>query len=1030
MRIYKLKYISIIILLSLIGSSYAFGQYFGQNKVNYEQFNFEIYETPHFEIYNYLDQNEAIQRLGRQTEHWYDRHFSIFRDTVTNNPLIVYNNHADFQQTTVISGQIGVGTGGVTEGLRKRVVIPFMVSNRETDHVLGHEMVHVFQYNLVKVNDSLGLESLQNIPLWMIEGMAEYLSIGPEDNKTAMWMRDAVIHDDVPSIEDMTRRPNQYFPYRYGHAFWAFVTGIWGDAMIKPYLQSTARYGIDRATENMFGLSADSLSSLFQKSVRKTYEPYIQEDSIQPVGRAMFTPENSGELNLSPVLSPNGEYITFISNKNVISVDILMARTEDRQVIKKLSSALRQTHIDNFNYIESAGSWSPDGTRYVMKTFAKGRNMLLIADVEGDDVDVSQEIMIKGVQSFDNPEWSPDGEKILLTGLVGGQSDLYLYHLKSGKVEQLTDDRYSDLQATWSSDGEQIVFISERGNDTNLDKQIYGNYRLCRMDVESRNVSVLPVFPGSDVLSPSFGPEDESIYFLAHADGYRNLYEYNTTTGRAYKLTDFLTGISGITDLAPAYSVSKKTGEIAYTLYGNDRYQIYMARPEEFDKQPVSLTLAETGPAQLPPGNNRVLGLVGNNLKRYPTMEDTAFAQKPYKPQFELDYIGSTGVGVGTSQFGTYASGGVTALFSDVLKRHQLITNLQVQGEIQDIGGYASYINRETRFNWGSALSHIPIRYDIPYVQFDSLEVEGGKIPVTQFIIERIRIFQDQFSAFGQYPLSKQLRFELGGSITRYGYSRERITYNYSPYGTLLGTPQRKDLSAPDPFYVGQVYGAYVGDNTNFGITGPLDGYRYRFQVQKMFADYDLHTTLVDYRKYFFNKPVSFGVRALHYARYGPDAESLYPLYVGDNYYVRGYSYGSYNQGQQYNADYASRDALAGSKMAVINAEVRLPLSGPERLTFIKSKYLFTTLVGFVDGGFATNSYNDLNFTWQPSKRSTSGTIGDTGDDIDNYPIYSTGLALRINLFGYAVLEPYAAIPFQRQDKDITFGLFIRGSGW
>jgi len=1030
MRIYKVKYISIVILLSLIGSSYAFGQYFGQNKVNYEQFNFEIYETPHFEIYNYLDQNEAIQRLGRQTEHWYDRHFSIFRDTVTNNPLIVYNNHADFQQTTVISGRIGVGTGGVTEGLRKRVVIPFMVSNRETDHVLGHEMVHVFQYNLVKVNDSLGLESLQNIPLWMIEGMAEYLSIGPEDNKTAMWMRDAVIHDDVPSIEDMTRRPNQYFPYRYGHAFWAFVTGIWGDAMIKPYLQSTARYGIERATENMFGLSADSLSSLFQKSVRKTYEPYIQEDSIQPVGRAMFTPENSGELNLSPVLSPNGEYITFISNKNVISVDILMARTEDREVIKKLSSALRQTHIDAFNYIESAGSWSPDGTRYVMKTFAKGRNMLLIADVEGDDVDVSQEIMIKGVQSFDNPEWSPDGEKILLTGLVGGQSDLYLYHLKSGKVEQLTDDRYSDLQATWSSDGEQIVFISERGSDTNLDKQIYGNYRLCRMDVESRNVSVLPVFPGSDVLSPSFGPGDESIYFLAHADGFRNLYEYNTTTGRAYKLTDFLTGISGITDLAPAYSVSKKTGEIAYTLYVDDRYQIYMARPEEFDKQPVSLTLAETGPAQLPPGDNRVLGLVGNNLKRYPTREDTAFTQKSYKPQFELDYIGSTGVGVGTSQFGTYASGGVTALFSDVLKRHQLITNLQVQGEIQDIGGYASYINRETRFNWGSALSHIPIRYDIPYMQFDSLEVEGGKVPVTQFIIERIRIFQDQFSAFGQYPLSKQLRFEVGGSFTRYGYSRERITYNYSPYGTLLGTPQRKDLSAPDPFYVGQVYGAYVGDNTNFGITGPLDGYRYRFQVQKMFADYNLHTTLVDYRKYFFNKPVSFGVRALHYARYGPDAGSLYPMYVGDNYYVRGYSYGSYNQGQQYNPDYASLDALAGSKMAVINAEVRLPLSGPERLTFIKSKYLFTTLVGFVDGGFATNSYNDLNFTWQPSKRSTSGTIGETGDDIDNYPIYSTGLAVRINLFGYAVLEPYAAIPFQRQDKNITFGLFIRGSGW
>jgi hypothetical protein len=82
-----------------------------------------------------------------------------------------------------------------------------------------------------------------------------------------------------------------------------------------------------------------------------------------------------------------------------------------------------------------------------------------------------------------------------------------------------------------------------------------------------------------------------------------------------------------------------------------------------------------------------------------------------------------------------------------------------------------------------------------------------------------------------------------------------------------------------------------------------------------------------------------------------------------------------------------------------------------------KSKYLFTTLVGFVDGGFATNDYTNLDFSWAPNPDKNS-------------PIFSTGLALRVNLFGYAVLEPYAAIPFQREDKDITFGLFIRGSGW
>ena len=1008
----------IIVVVLLIISFSSFGQYFGQNKVNYEKFKFEIYETPHFEIYNYLGPNNAIKRLGRQSEQWYDRHFAIFRDTIIQNPLIVYNNHPDFQQTTVISGEIGVGTGGVTEALRKRAIIPFMISNKETDHVLGHEMVHVFQYNMVKQNDTLGLQSLQNIPLWMIEGMAEYLSIGPVDNKTAMWMRDAIIQNDVPSIKDMTRKPNEYFPYRYGHAFWSFVTGVWGDAMIEPVLLATAKYGLENAVDRLFGLTTDSLSTLWQKSVRTTYEPYIKEDTIKPLGRNMFTPENSGELNLSPVLSPNGKYMTFISNKNVITVDILMANTKDKSIIKKLTSAVRQGDIDNYNYIESAGSFSPNGDQYVMTTIAKGRNRLLIANIEGNDVDVTDEINLKGIQAFDNPEWSPDGEKILLTGLVDGQSDLYTYHIKSGKIEQLTSDPYSDLHAAWSPNGEKIAFISERGPDTDLETPVYGKYRLCMMDVETGKVEVLPVFPESDNLSPQFSPDGKSLYFLSHADGFRNLYEYELETEDVYRLTDFVTGISGITDLAPAYSVASETGEIAYTLYGNDRYSVHMAEPEDFDRVKVDKNFADKSASVLPAGKDRVLNIVGNNLKRHTTTPETSFSTKTYDPEFQLDYIGSTGVGVGSSQFGTYASGGVTALWSDVLKRHQLITNLQVQGEIYDIGGYVSYLNQETRLNWGGSVSHIPYRYS--YYAFnpqDSLETSDGTIPVSNFIIQQTRIFHDQFALFGQYPLSKKLRFEAGASISRYSYMIQNINNYY--YGSMLIDREKERMrdEEPDPFYVGNAYLAYVGDNTNFGITGPLGGYRYRFQAGKMFASYDIINTQFDYRNYYYQNPFSFGIRALHYARYGPDANQLYPLYIGDHYYVRGYSYNSYDQSQGYGANYQNLNYMVGSKMGVINAEVRFPFSGPERLTYIQSKYFYTTLVGFIDGGFATEDYDNLAFSWKALQDK-------------NTPIFSTGLALRINLFGYAVLEPYAAIPFQRNDKDITFGLFIRGSGW
>ena len=577
----------LIIAFSLIFfCSKGFSQ-FGQNKVMYERFDFDVYNTPHFEIHNYLKNDTFLLNLGQLSERWYMRHFAMFSDSLENSPLILYNNTTDFKQTSVISGIIGVGTGGVTEGLRSRVVIPVMVSNKETDHVLGHEMVHVFQYNLVRENDSLSFQSLMNTPLWMIEGMAEFLSIGSSDNRTSMWMRDAVINNDVPTLKDLTRKPGEYFPYRYGHAFWAYVTGVWGDNVMQPLFYLSLKYGIDEAFKTYLGADADSVSVLWNNSMKNHYSNFFS-DTIAPVGKLMFDTKSGGELNLSPVLSPDGKYITFLSNKEVIHVDLMLAEVENNKILSKLTSSLRKSHIDDFNYIEEAGSWSPDGNKYILTTFTKGTNKFMLFTFKNNKVNSTEEIEIEGIDALINPEWSPDGKSILFNGMVKGKSDLYIYNLENGNLEQLTNDYYSDLQPSWSADGSEIAFISSRGPDTDLEKQIFGNYRLCILKKETNQIIVYDLFPGANIFSPQYSPSDSSLYFLSNADGFRNLYRYQLHTGEVFKLTQFATGISGITDLAPAYSVSRGTGQVAYTLYKNKNYEIYLANPDEFLQIPVN----------------------------------------------------------------------------------------------------------------------------------------------------------------------------------------------------------------------------------------------------------------------------------------------------------------------------------------------------------------------------------------------------------------------------------------------------------
>jgi Tol biopolymer transport system component len=993
---------------------------FGQNKVMYDYFDFSVYNTPHFEIYNYVHNDTVLGNLGQLTERWYDRHFAMFEDSIKDSPIILYNNTTDFKQTTVISGIIGVGTGGVTEGLRGRVVIPIMVSNKETNHVLGHEMVHVFQYNLVRENDSLSFQSLMNTPLWMIEGMAEFLSIGSSDNRTSMWMRDAIINNDFPSIKDMTRKPVEYFPYRYGHAFWSYVTATWGDNVLQPLFYSTLKYGMEYSFKKILNVDSDSLSVLWKNAFTEHYKPFFH-DTIAPLGELMFNTKNGGEINLTPVLSPDGKYIIFLSNKEVINIDLFLANTKSKKIISKLTSSLKKTHIDDFNYIEEAGSWSPDGKKYVLTTFTRGTNKLLIATLAKNKVKSTHEINIEGIDAFINPEWSPDGKSILFNGLVKGKSDLYIYYIDDKRIEQLTDDYYSDLQPSWSTNGKEIAFISDRGPDSDIEKQIYGSYRLCILKKSTGQIIVYDLFPEADIYSPQYSPTDSSLYFLSNADGYRNLYRYHLHTGEIFKLTKFATGISGITDLAPAYSVSSRTGDVAYTFYSNGNYQIYLAKADDFLQIPINPYQVNFEAESLTPSNNRIFDIVDHNLDFNKSEPKDSFNIQAYDPKFELEYIGSNGMGVGYSTYGTFVSGGVSMLFSDMLKHHQIYTMLNVNGEVYDFGGQLAYINSKSRFTWGGSFSHFP--YRSLYYDFFSDTATG--YDVVNYSL--VRIYEENLAFFSQYPLSSKLRFEGGLSYSRYSYRIDSINYYYdpgNPFGAV-GQSKKKIDDVPDPFNVGSAYVAFVGDNSDFGITSPMNGYRYRFQIGQMFDRYNITNLSIDIRKYFFVKPISIAFRAMHYGRYGKSANDLYPLYLGNEYLIRGYNFNAFNKARESETDnFLDVNSLAGSKIIIFNSELRFPFTGVKRFSLIKSGYLFSDIVLFFDAGiswkkdrFPWLKSSDIRYYWNPNS--------------DYYtPIYSAGASLRINLFGMAILEPYIAFPFQLDNVTYSTGFIISGGGW
>lgn len=1000
-------------------------QYFGRNKVQYDDFDFSVFKTEHFEIYFYGEAQVAVEDAARMAERWYERHSQTYlREFRKRKPIILYANDADFQQTNAISGSLGQGTGGVTESLKERVIMPLTGLYSETDHVLGHELVHSYQYDIGLSKEDSVQFAFQLLPLWLIEGTAEYLSVGRNDAHTAMWLRDAALRDDLPTIDDLSNG-YKYFPYRYGQAYMAYVGGKYGDAAVANIFKLGGRVGLDSAFVYTLGIKPDSLSQEWISSVKEAYLPLTEgRTPADSAGRMLVSEETSGSMNISPSVSPDGKWVAFLSEKNLFQVNLFIADAETGKVVKSLKGTRSNPHFDAIRFISSAGSWSPDGRQFVFVTFVQGDNELAILDWNSGRVE--RRIAVEGVTAMSNPAWSPDGKSIAFSGIDGGISDIYVFDVESGDVKQLTDDKFGDLHPSWSPDSKTIAFASDRGPyGTDFETLDYAKLRLSFINVETGELDTIVPFDDALHINPQYSPDGQSVFFVSDQDGFKDVYRYALDEDLVYRVTDVQTGISGITATSPALTVAGQSGRMMYSVFSNNKYTIFSREASETVGTLVEVQDREFAASAraLPPAYASNAGLVASYLddplSGLPDPED--YDIKDYGARLKLDYVAPPSVGVSAGgPFGTGVSGGIGLFFSDMLGNHNLTVVAQANGTFKDIGGQVSYLNQKNRLNWGGQIAHIP--YLILSSSY-SLSPDGNSYQIEQF---RRRIFIDQLSGLASYPLSTTRRFELSGGFVRYGfdYEIERYTQDF-----LTFTRDVEQVPAPDPIYFANSSLSYIGDYSFFGFTSPIQGGRYRVEVSPFIGSESFLRVVGDYRKYHFAKPFTFAIRGLHVGNYFAQEDNSddtgvftqeYLGYGNSLSFIRGYSYASLEPAECTlrlpNSGACSLNNLFGTRIALASAEIRFPLFGSEQLGLINFPYLPTELSLFADAGLAWTKDEApvLEFKREPTARS---------------PMVSVGASSRFNLFGYMVMEIFYAYPFQRPDKGAHFGLQLV-PGW
>ena len=995
------RWLAAAAMLVIIAAQPAQAQYFGKNKVQYEKFDFQVLKTTHFDIYYYSEEAAVAQDVALMAERWYSRLSRILGHELNGRqPVILYASHPAFEQTNVIDGFIDESTGGVTEGVMRRVTLPLAATMADTDHVLGHELVHAFQFDMLGRNGEM-------LPLWFIEGMAEYLSLGSRDVQTAMWLRDAVIEKKVPPIKKLD--DPKYFPYRFGQAFWAFVCGKYGDESIGRILNDIGVEGSNaagdpyKAIETATEQKLDDLSTEWIASIEAMARPVIDRAQTPITSQTFGEKTGSSTLNVGPAISPDGTLIAFLSARDLLSIDLFVADVKTGKVLGKLTNTDTDPHFESLQFLASAGTWDPEGRQLAIAAVRKGRPEIAIIDVEKKGT-IAREIEFKQLGEIFQPAWSPDGKYIAFSAQVGGVTDLFVLDMDTNQTRRLTNDKFADLQPAWSPDGKQLAFVTDRFK-SDLATLSFKGYDVATAQMDTGAIAKMDVPLEGDIKNPQFSADGTALFFLSNHGGRQNAFRMDFDTRKIVMITNLPTAVAGVTPLSPALSVSAKGDVAIVTIFRDGGYEISIlpsitsTTPPEPDG---------TDAAQLPPAQ-RVPSLVSQLLDRPASglPEQKPTEKEPYSPGLHLVSIGQQ-VGVATtSTFGTYAAGGISFLFSDTLGNHVLGTGFGINGGTRDISVGVNYFNRASRWNWGLFAERIPL---LSGTATQAVATQNGN-PV---IVEQVDLFRQTYNQVGgtvAFPFDRAVRAEFGAAVQRISFTHEVQTTLIDPFTGFVIDESQVDLPELGTLNLFESSAAIVRDTASFGATSPIRGKRDRVEVAPTFGDIDFVNITADLRRYVMPvKPLTFAGRLLHMGRYGSGSEDprLVPLFLGYPTLVRGYDANSIDS-RECTLTFTGRcqefDRLFGSRMLVLNGEIRAPLVGlfTGKLTY---GAVPAEVFGFIDSGVA----------W---------TAATGPNHYDNW-VTSVGAGVRVNVFGFAITEFNLVRPLDRPLQGWMFVFNLR----